>query len=113
MAQSYGALEGLLRVGEGRRLKRLAEQAAYITSIEPEFEALSDAELAGKTAEFKQRIENGEALESLVFEAYGAVREAARRSLGLRPFDSGITRLLARIVTRRSAPLSQACEARR
>ncbi len=42
MAQSYGALEKVLRAGEGRRLKRLAEQAAYITSLEPDFEKLSD-----------------------------------------------------------------------
>src|SRR6266498_2104829 len=87
MPQNYGALERVLRVGEGRRLKKLAEQAAYITSLEPDFEALSAEELAGKTVEFKQRLENGEDLDALVFEAYAAVREAARRSLGLRPFD--------------------------
>jgi preprotein translocase subunit SecA len=74
-------------MGEGRRLKRLAEQAAYISSIEPEFEALSDADIAGKTAEFRQRLENGEELDNLVFEAYAAVREAARRTVGMRPFD--------------------------
>jgi preprotein translocase subunit SecA len=87
MPQNYGALERVLRVGEGRRLKKLAEQAAYITSLEPDFEALSDEELSGKTVEFKQRLENGEDLDELVFEAYAAVREAAKRSLGLRPFD--------------------------
>jgi len=62
---SFGRFEKVLRVGEGRRLKRLAEQAAYITSLEPEFEALSDAELLAKTAEFRQRLENGEALEDI------------------------------------------------
>src|SRR5215216_2025991 len=87
MPQNYGALERVLRVGEGRRLKKLAEQAAYITSLEPDFETLSAEELAGKTVEFKQRLENGEDLDALVFEAYAAVREAAKRSLGLRPFD--------------------------
>src|SRR5207249_3554008 len=56
-------------------------------TLEPEFEALSDDELRGKTAEFKQRIENGEPLEELLFEAYAAVREAAKRGLGQRPFD--------------------------
>ncbi len=55
MAQQLGSFEKILRVGEGRRMKRLADQAAYITSLEPEFEALSDEELAGKTVEFKQR----------------------------------------------------------
>ncbi|MDQ3889142.1 MAG: preprotein translocase subunit SecA, partial [Actinomycetota bacterium] len=87
MSQNYGAFERVLRIGEGRRLKRLAEQASYVTSLEPDFERLSDAELAGKTAEFKQRIENGEDTSELIFEAYGAVREAAKRALGMRHFD--------------------------
>src|SRR6187455_182389 len=87
MAQNYGALEKFLRVGEGRRLKQLAKQADYITSLEPDFEALSDEELKGKTAEFKERLENGEELDELVFEAFASVREAAKRTLGLRPFD--------------------------
>ena len=87
MAQQLGSFEKILRVGEGRRLKRLADQAAYITSLEPEFEALSDEELAGKTAEFKQRFENGESLEEMLFEAYAAVREAFKRTLGVRLFD--------------------------
>ncbi|MBW3592969.1 MAG: preprotein translocase subunit SecA, partial [Actinobacteria bacterium] len=87
MPQNYGALERFLRVGEGRRVKKLAEQAYYIASLEPDFEDLSDAELAGKTAEFRQRLENGEPLDELVFEAYAAVREAAKRALGMRHFD--------------------------
>src|SRR5919202_111102 len=87
MAQQLGTFEKVLRMGEGRRLKRLAEQAAYVATLEPDFEGLSDSELAGKTAEFKQRVENGETLEELLFEAYAAVREAAKRALGQRPFD--------------------------
>src|SRR6202795_1381518 len=82
-----GSLEKALRVGEGRRLKRLREQAEYITSLEPEFERLSDEELAAKTVDFKQRIENGEDIDELVFEAYATVREAAKRALGQRIFD--------------------------
>ncbi len=74
-------------MGEGRRLKRLAEQAAYVGTLEPDFESLTDVELEAKTAEFKQRLENGEELDALVFEAYAAVREAAKRALGLRHFD--------------------------
>jgi preprotein translocase subunit SecA len=85
--QSFGKFERVLRVGEGRRLKRLSEQAAYIGTFEPEFEALSDDELVGKTAEFKQRLENGETLEELIFEAYAAVREAFKRTIGVRLFD--------------------------
>ena len=87
MPQNYGALEKVLRFGEGRRLKRLAEQAAYVATLEPDFEELSDADLAGKTDEFKQRLENGEQLDELVFEAFAAVREAAKRALGMRHFD--------------------------
>jgi preprotein translocase subunit SecA len=87
MAQQLGSLEKVLRFGEGRRLKRLAEQSAYIGTLEPEFEQLSDAELVGKTAEFKQRIENGEPVEELVFEAFAAVREAFKRTMGVRLFD--------------------------
>jgi preprotein translocase subunit SecA len=87
MPQNYGALERVLRMGEGRRLKRLAEQAAYVATLEPDFESLSDAELAGKTVEFKGRLERGEEVEDLLFEAFAAVREAARRSVDMRHFD--------------------------
>ena len=87
MAQQLGSLEKVLRFGEGRRVKRLAEQAAYIGTLEPEFEALSDDELRGKTAEFRQRLDNGETLEGLLFEAYAAVREAFKRTIGVRLFD--------------------------
>src|SRR6266540_3569493 len=87
MAQNLGTFEKVLRFGEGRRLKRLQDQAAYIGTLEPEFEALSDDELAAKTTEFKQRLENGEPLEELLFEGYAAVREAFKRTIGVRLFD--------------------------
>ena len=82
-----GAFEKALRVGEGRRTKRLKEQATYIASLEPEFQQLSDAELRAKTAEFRQRLENGEELDNLLFEAYAAVREARVRESDQRMFD--------------------------
>ncbi len=85
--QDLGGLEKVLRVGEGRRVKRLAEQAAYITTLEPDFERLSDADLAAKTVEFRQRHENGESLEDLLFEAFAAVREARKRESEQRIFD--------------------------
>src|ERR671919_2147352 len=85
--RDLGQLEKVLRFGEGRRMKRLAQQAAYIGTLEPEFEQLSDADLAAKTAEFKQRLANGESLEELVFEAFAAVREAFKRQMGVRLFD--------------------------
>src|SRR5438445_705097 len=87
MAQQLGSFEKILRAREGRRLKRLADQAAYITTLEPDFESLSDSELAAKTVEFKERVERGESLEDLLFEAYAAVREAFKRTIGVRLFD--------------------------
>src|SRR5436305_7115083 len=68
-------------------MKRLAEQAAYIASIEPEFQELSDEQLRDKTVEFRERLERGEALEELLFEAFAAVREARLRASDQRMFD--------------------------
>ena len=83
----FGGFEKVLRVGEGRRLKRLRNQADYIATLEPDFEALSDSELAGKTAEFRQRLDNGEPLEDLLFEAFAAMRESRKRESDQRIFD--------------------------
>jgi preprotein translocase subunit SecA len=82
-----GGFEKVLRLGEGRRTKRLGQQAAYIGTLEPEFEQLSDDELRGKTAELRQRFENGETLDELLFEAFAAVREAFKRNMDVRLFD--------------------------
>src|SRR5438876_10105863 len=87
MSSQLGSFEKILRVGEGRRMKRLAEQAAYITSIEPEFQELSDDQLRDKTVEFRQRLENGETVEELLFEAFAAVRESRLRESDQRMFD--------------------------
>jgi preprotein translocase subunit SecA len=83
----FGRLEKVLRIGEGRRMKRLQQQAAYIATLEPDFEQLSDDELRQQTARFRERIENGETIDELLFEAYAAVREARRRVSGERLFD--------------------------
>src|SRR5881394_2308028 len=87
MAQQLGAFEKVLRVGEGRRLKRAKQQAQYIGTLEPDFEKLSDAELAAKTVEFRERFANGESLDELLFEGFAAVREAFKRTIGVRLFD--------------------------
>src|SRR5579862_9003304 len=79
--------EKFLRFGEGRRMKRLQEQAAYIATLEPEFQALSDDELRARTTDFRQRLENGEELDNLLFEAFAAVREARVRESSQRMFD--------------------------
>src|SRR3954471_15569905 len=87
MAQQLGSLEKVLRLGEGRRVKRLASQADYIGTVEAEVEELREAELMGKNAEGKQRKENAEPVDELVFEAFAAVREAFKRAMGVRLFD--------------------------
>ncbi|MFN2466859.1 MAG: preprotein translocase subunit SecA [Gaiellaceae bacterium] len=87
MSPQLGKLEKALRFGEGRRMKRLGDQAAYIATLEPEYERLSPAELVAKTAEFRQRLDNGEPLEDLLFEAFAAVREARKRASDQRIFD--------------------------
>ncbi|HVU78757.1 MAG TPA: preprotein translocase subunit SecA [Gaiellaceae bacterium] len=87
MSPGMDTLDKALRFGEGRRLKRIQQQAAYIATLEPEFQKLSDDELRQKTVEFRQRLENGEALEDLLFEAFAAVREARLRESQQRIFD--------------------------
>jgi preprotein translocase subunit SecA len=87
MSPALETFEKALRFGEGRRMKRIAEQAAYIATLEPEFTKLSDEELRAKTGEFRQRLENGESLEALLFEAFAAVREARVRESDQRIFD--------------------------
>src|SRR4051812_22437045 len=79
--------EKFLRFGEGRRLKRLAEQAAYVATLEPQFHILSDDQLRAKTVELRERLGNGEPLDDLLFEAFAAVREARVRESDQRIFD--------------------------
>ncbi len=70
-----------------RRLKSFNSRVGPINDLEPEFAALSDDELRGKTAEFRGRLANGETLDDLLPEAFATVREAAKRTLGQRHFD--------------------------
>ncbi|RTL50440.1 MAG: preprotein translocase subunit SecA [Rhodocyclaceae bacterium] len=84
-------LTGFLKKIFGSRNERLLRQyratVARINALEPAMEALSDAQLAAKTDEFKQRHANGESLDDLLPEAFAVVREAGKRSLGMRHFD--------------------------
>jgi preprotein translocase subunit SecA len=70
-----------------REVKRHLERVADISELEPLLQALSDDELKAKTPEFRQRLEQGEALDDVLVEAFAVVREASRRTIGLRPFD--------------------------
>ena len=69
-----------------RELKRIYPIVDKIEALEPQFQALSDEELRAKTEEFKQRYQDGEDLDALLPEAFAAVREAAWRVLGMKPF---------------------------
>ncbi len=80
-------LDKILRIGEGKILRQLEAIAQAVNAIEDDFVAMSDAELQGMTAEFKERLANGESLDDIMPEAFATVREAARRVIGLRPFD--------------------------
>ncbi len=70
-----------------RTLKALRKIVKQINAMEPQFEALSDQELQAKTAEYRQRLQQGETLEQLLPEAFATVREASRRVFGMRHFD--------------------------
>src|SRR5689334_18982743 len=80
-------LKTLLGDPNTRKLKKYQPIVTDVAVLEDEIQALSDQELRGKTAEFKQRIEKGESLDDLLPEAFAVVREAARRVLGMRHFD--------------------------
>jgi preprotein translocase subunit SecA len=77
----------VLRAGEGKKVRRLAEIVPMINELEPEMEALSDEELQHKTVDFKERLDDGETLDDLLVEAFAVVREASWRVLGQRHFD--------------------------
>ena len=70
-----------------RKVKGAQRTVDAVNALEPEFEALSDEALKAKTAEFRERLDKGESLDALLPEAFAAVREASKRSLGMRPFD--------------------------
>ena len=70
-----------------RLLKTYRKTVARINGLESQFEQLSDAELQGKTAEFRQRLAQGEALDALLPEAFATVREASKRVMKMRHFD--------------------------
>ncbi len=80
-------LDKILRIGEGKILRQLEAVSRAVNAVEDDFVAMSDEELQAMTAEFKQRLEKGEALDDLMPEAFATVREAAKRVIGQRHFD--------------------------
>ncbi len=77
----------IMRAGEGRMLRKLQRISEQVNFLEEEFQGLTDDELRALTPEFKQRHADGESLDDLLPEAFAAMREAARRTLGMRHFD--------------------------
>jgi preprotein translocase subunit SecA len=80
-------LTKILRMGEGRKVKVLQRAVEGVSALEPEVEKLSDGALRAKTDEFRERLKAGETLDDILPEAFAVVRETARRTLGMRPFD--------------------------
>jgi len=83
---SMGILQKILGTHSDRELKRVIPLVDQIENLEPEMEALTDGQLKDKTAEFKQRLADGATLDDLLVEAFAVVREAAKRTLGMRHF---------------------------
>ena len=80
-------VDRILRAGEGRVVKRLEGISNQVNAIEEDFEKLTDAELRAETDVFKERVKDGESLDRLLPEAFAAVREAGKRTIGKRHFD--------------------------
>jgi len=81
-----GLIEKIFGTHSEREVKRVLPLVDRIEALEPEMEKLSDEALRAKTVEFKNRLKNGETLDDILVEAYAAVREAAKRVLGMRHF---------------------------
>ena len=75
-------LSKVLRMGEGRKIKRLQKIAEEVLALEPEMADLTDEELKARTDEFKERIADGETVDDLLYEAFAVAREASYRVLG-------------------------------
>ncbi len=82
-----GLLDKLLRAGEGRAVRELEKIAQQVNKFENSISSLDDSALRGKTEEFRERLNKGESLDSLLPEAFAVVREAAKRTLGQRHYD--------------------------
>ncbi len=81
-----GILESIFGTYSSKEIKRILPIADAIEALEPEIEKLSDEQLRGKTAEFRQRLESGTTLDDLLPEAFAVVREAGKRVLNMRHF---------------------------
>jgi len=83
----FKKIGNILKFGEGKRIKKYEERVSAVGSLEKDISPLTDSQLSAKTADFKQRYENGQKLEDLMPEAFAVVREAGKRTLKMRHFD--------------------------
>ena len=82
-----GFLEKVFGTANERALKKLTPEVGRVSALEAKIKALSDDQLRGKTAEFRQMLDNGASLDDIQYEAFAVGREAAWRVLGMRPYD--------------------------
>jgi preprotein translocase subunit SecA len=82
-----GLIDRALRMGEARQFKEYEKRVESINRVEPEMELLEDSELRQEADKLRERARNGESLDDLLGEAFALAREAARRTIGQRPFD--------------------------
>jgi len=87
MVSFGGLVRKIFGSANERRVRGYRSRVEAINALEPEIQALSDEALRGKTQEFREKLANGASLEDLLVPAFAVVREAARRTIGLRPFD--------------------------
>jgi preprotein translocase subunit SecA len=80
-------LDKILRAGEGRAVKELVKISVQVNKFEQDISSLDDQSLRAKTDSFKERVNKGETLDSILPEAFAVVREAAKRTLGQRHYD--------------------------
>ena len=80
-------ITGLFGSSNARYLRRLEPKIEAINALEPKYQAMSDAELRGQTAEFRRRLAAGETLDDILVEAFAVCREGGRRFLGMRHYD--------------------------
>src|ERR1700761_1674606 len=80
-------LDRALRMGEAKKFKTYEQRVGRINAFEPELEHYTDGELREAADELRERAQNGESLDELMYECFALVREAGRRSMGMRHFD--------------------------
>ncbi|MFB6182231.1 MAG: preprotein translocase subunit SecA [Candidatus Magasanikbacteria bacterium] len=95
MVFDFSFLKNIFGDQNEKWLKKLDPIVEEVNSLEPEFENLTDQELKAKTPEFKERLQNGETLEDILPEAFATVREASKRTLGMRHYDVQIIGAIA------------------